>query len=174
MSIAGNISSRLSESTAQQLVKLMRQGAESFSSRSDDDLSAILRYQLAYPLSLGLKRTGKQGECDKQYCREKQTFLQLLTSKSPDIDLLKEVRSYAKACRCGDADALASPVATILYYAAIAAALIHCDTRITTLSDRELQKGLEWSASRSWVDSGVKEVLQSALAGIKKIKETKE
>jgi len=61
---------------------------------------------------------------------------------------------------------LPDEVATALYYAAIAAALIRCEERITDLDDASLRHGFQWGVEQPWGDEAVKSVLREALASI--------
>jgi len=147
------ISERLSDTTARQLLALLRQGASRQPTWADDDLSAILRYQLACPVKNAI---GSRAAAD-------QTFLELLTSRAPDLEWLRVLHRFAKASRSSGDSALPSPAATVLYYTTIAAALVRCHCRITRLSDRKLREGLEWSAARPWIDESIRSVLEDAL-----------
>jgi hypothetical protein len=57
-------------------------------------------------------------------------------------------------------------VASALYFLAIAAALVHLDTRITRLPDAELASGLKWTRARGWVDEPAGRLLCQALEKI--------
>ncbi len=157
------ISERLYDSTAQQLLALMRQGASRTPTWSDAELSAVLRYQLAHPLSKALIPAGEAGSVLASPAAVGRTVQQLLTSLTPDLELLRAVRRSAKASRRREGGALPGVVATVLYYTAIAAALVRCDAKITSLSDRKMHEGLKWSASRPWVDGSVRAILEEAI-----------
>jgi len=157
------ISERLGDSTAQQLLVLMREGASADPVWSDRDLSAVLRFQLACPLSKSIETVeatdGTEGTPDPG----RQTLRDLLTSKSPDVELLRAVRCYAKAVRTHQDGPLPNAVATVLYYTAIAAARVRCSCKITSLSDPKTREGFEWSVSRPWIDNSIRTILGKAL-----------
>lgn len=158
------ISDRLSESTARQLLALMRHGAGRQPLWTDDDLSAILRYQLASPairFTAAAKETppavGPSGD---------QTLRLLLTAASPDIEQLKAVRASAKAARKRESGPLPGPVATVLYYTAIAAALVQGGRKITSLTNCKMREGFAWCASRPWMTDSLRATLVAAVAAL--------
>jgi len=157
------ISERLCDSTARQLLELMREGVSRNPTWSDADLSAFLRYQLACPLSAVMKSSGEAGASASL----SQTLRQLLASSSPDVRQLRALRRSAKAARTRGGSMLPGPLATVLYYTAIAAALVRCDCKITSLADPRMREGIEWSASRPWIDGLVRTILEEALERMK-------
>ena len=54
-------------------------------------------------------------------------------------------------------------IATMLYFACAAAALVRCGERITRLDDTKLREGLEWAIAQSWLDGTSRELFTAAL-----------
>lgn len=160
------ISERLGDSTAQQLLVLMREGASADPVWSDRDLSAILRFRLACPLASSVATASTGGGSEETPDPGRHTLRDLLTSTTPDLELLRAVRDYAKQTRSQAGGALPNVVATVLYYAAIAAALVRCDRKITSLSDQAMRDGFRWSAARPWIAVSVRTILETAIAAV--------
>jgi hypothetical protein len=114
-----------------------------------EEAGAILRHQLGAPLLADLSAVpgaetmrlreliAGQGGAD--------TFLAQLTSSRASVELLTAIKQFARHHRDDPASPLKGAPATHLYYAAIAAAMVFCEARITQLSDEQLREGFEWS-----------------------------
>lgn len=86
------------------------------------------------------------------------TFAQLISSDAPSIDLLQRVKRFAKLAMGSDEGDLPREIAGVVYFGAIAVALVRARTRITSLSDRELRDALQWASRRSWLTESIKEL----------------
>jgi hypothetical protein len=126
-----------------------------------DELGAVYRHQMSAPVQFDL------GGIDPALCPKLQalaaaenllvrSFHDLLAHPSPPLELLRLVKDYAKANRRHRTSALPPEVATVLYYACIAAALVRCGKRITTLDDAALAKGFAWVLALGWVEEPVR------------------
>jgi len=134
---------------------------------SDADLRALLRHQLATPIQVDLR-----GLCALE--RERtvavldtggvllKSFGNLFAHPHPPVAMLRLIKDYAKVAGTGPHARLPGAVATVLYFLAISAALVKCQTRITRLSDEALRKGLEWCLSQPWVDDESRKLWQEA------------
>jgi len=133
-----------------------------------EELGQILRHQLDTPLDSDLPaRTDGSGGGTQSSTQEAgppiKTFADLLVHPAPPAQQLSLVKDFAKRNRADAAPSLPAEVATVLYYAAIGAALLRCGERITGLSDDALREGLEWSLSRPWIDERLRLVAQESL-----------
>jgi hypothetical protein len=122
---------------------------DDFANWTGDDAAAILRHQLAAPLLPDLLLVPGAEESRLRTLVQEHpnaaTFLGQLTSSQPSIDLLQAIKFFARHVHDDPANPLHGPPADILYFAAIAAAFLHVNQRITTLSDAELRIGIDWS-----------------------------
>lgn len=129
---------------------------------SKEDYPSILAHELATPLraELGalpwtLSASGRQDLwLDK-------TFAELFGHSNPPGPLLREVKDFAKGQRTRNGH-LPKEVATVLYYAAVAVARCRRGERITSLSDADLLKGIDWVLAREWIPEDLKVVLADA------------
>ena len=86
----------------------------------------------------------------------------LLAHLDPPLELLRRLKDFAKVSDKGSDEWLPPEVATALYYAAIAAALLRHRVLITDLPAAELRRGMEWAAAREWVGAEIQGVLVGA------------
>ncbi len=115
---------------------------------SQADALAALRHQLAAPLlpDLALAPGAELDRlCPRAFAHP--TFLDALTAPAPNLELLHAIKHWARHLRTDPASPLAGTPATVLYYAAIAAARLRLGQSITTLSDAQLRAGLLWAAA---------------------------
>jgi hypothetical protein len=137
---------------------------------ADDELAAILRHQLAAQLefdlgSLAAHNAGLDALGDSGRLRWAVTFAELLHEPRPALQLLEQAKRFAKACKSEPYGALPAEVATVLYFACILVARMHCDgARISALDDGALADGLRWACAQSWVDDQTRGLLAQGIA----------
>ncbi len=136
-----------------------------------DDLAAIMAHQLRASLVFDLSR------CDHDV-RERihqalledganlLTFGDLLHHPSPPADLLRLVKDFAKSRYQHPEEPLPPQVATLLYYAAIAAARLKLSERITDLADADFIPGLQWAVRQTWIDPPLRQMLGACLQAV--------
>jgi hypothetical protein len=78
------------------------------------------------------------------------TFGALFAAAHPPVALVRQVKEFAKAHRDSPRSCYPRPLATLLYCASIAAALVRCGERITSLSDDQLRQAFAWGLAQSW------------------------
>lgn len=136
-----------------------------------EDLGGLLRHQLSAPLefdpgdlSENAARRAQQAlsHCDATLG----SFRDLFQHPNPPLDLLRLTKWFAKSSRSRINSPLPREIATLLYFAAIAAAYTRCQTRITQLDDAALREGLEWGAQQCWVDDETRSLFQEALRAL--------
>jgi len=142
----------LSKTSPSQLALLMGLD-ETQSPWSEDDHAAMMRHLLDSPIP------GNPPESSAT----SQTFGRLLASHHPDVEHLRRVKEFAKSCRTNPNSDLPEDIATVLYYAAIAAARLRCSHAISQLSVAELHDGIEWALARSWLPDPLKPLFQATL-----------
>jgi hypothetical protein len=124
-----------------------------------DELAAVLRHQLAVPLHLDL-----DGAADDEAMRR--SFGDLLADPHPPVNVLDRVKLFAKAARTRADGGLPPEVATVLYYASIAAADARCGRRITRLADAALREGYEWVLAQPWAGDPCAAAVREGLAAM--------
>ena len=132
---------------------------------SPEELGIILRHQLAVPLEFDLGDLSKDSATIAgPRPMLSTTFNDLLHHRKPLLSMLQRVKRFAKACKSDPKGPLPEEVATVLYYAAVVAALLHCRQRITTLTDAALRQGVEWVLAQPWVDDLTRSLFRDALS----------
>ena len=125
----------------------------------------MLRHQLAAPLQLSLgtlsaevAHQAKEAEVDPLL-----TLEQLLNHAHPPVELLKLVKRFAKMCMRDRENPLPSEIVMLLYYASIAASMVHLERPITELTPASLHRGLAWLSIQEWVTDDVRALLRQGL-----------
>lgn len=131
------------------------------------DLEAVLEHQLAAPLETDLAgaRPGFAGwlaGLNAALRPPVATFADLFSHPAPPVELLELVKDFAKRRRSDPDGPLPEDIATVLYLAAIAAALVRRGARITRLSGDGLRHGLEWSLRQPWLDPRLRDLFERA------------
>ena len=144
-----------------------------------DEFGAILRHQLAAPIRIDLDNLERLAARNINTSAESsglalKSFGDLLEHPHPPIELLGIAKNFAKACRISPRGHIPSDVATVLYFACIAAALTRCWSRITGLSNAELADGFRWTLARPWLDDKTCVLINKALAFLDTCSETEE
>jgi hypothetical protein len=116
---------------------------------SESDLAAMMRHLLDSPLP------GKSATPHL-------TFAQILFASHPEIDQLRRVKDFAKSCRMDPENGLPEELATVLYYAAIAAARVCCGQSISQLGPVELRDGIEWALARRYLPDALGDLFRAA------------
>ena len=138
---------------------------------SDEELGAVLRHPMTLPLQVDLVNLERGLAVKVRNLAESQgltlkSFGNLLAHPHPPVELLKVTKDFAKACRLSPRGALPKEIATVLYFASIAAAMVRCRRRITGLSDAGLADGLRWILARPWLDAPTRTLLEEGLAAL--------
>ena len=133
-----------------------------------DDLAAVFRHQMSAPVQFDLAGLeSRQGEQVRVLAASQglvlKSFRDLFQHPSPPLKLLEMVKDFAKRAALSAESPLPREIATALYYAAIAAAELRCQVRITQLPDEELRRGFEWAVAQSWLDAEIRSVFSDAL-----------
>lgn len=155
-------------SRAKELAALMATGEERAHLWRPDELAAIFRHQISTPMLVDLDNFDPHAADRLKMLSEAhglllKSFADLFHHAAPPVELLKLVKDFAKANVDHPESGLPSEIATALYYLSIAAALVHLDTRISKLSDADMQRGLSWAREQSWLDARTKALLDEAL-----------
>ncbi len=90
------------------------------------------------------------------------SFADLLTAPAPPLGLLRLVKEFGKRCDADPDRPLPPEVASVLYFAAIAAAYVRHGARITALGDDALRAGVDWALAQPWLDGRLRPLFAEA------------
>jgi hypothetical protein len=154
----------LHHSNSRQLAAVLSLATDEDIAWPADDLGAVLRHQLSAPLEIDAGNmdeaavlrlvAGRRGLLVRSYG-------ELLLHQRPPLPLLRAVKSFAKRCRLARRGALPREVATVLYFAAIVAALSRCGQRISSLSTSALREGVAWVLAQPWVQDPLRGLFEA-------------
>lgn len=94
------------------------------------------------------------------------SFRQLLQHEHPPVELLRLTKEFAKQTLKDCQEKHLKELASALYYAAYAAGLTRCSTRIGSTRNPDLESGFQWAINRPWIDSLTKALLKEGSAWI--------
>jgi hypothetical protein len=153
---------------AERLFDLLGLGEDDGPQWGPDELAAIFRHQMSAPVLVDLGGFEPQKAARLRVLTEAQgllvrSFADLFRHPSPPLELLRLTKDFAKA-NLNHPEALLPPeIATVLYYASLAAALVKRNERITRLSNADLREGLTRAVMHPWLDEETKQLLIEAL-----------
>lgn len=120
------------------------------------DVADLLREQLTCSLPKGtifcdvLVMTMKQQGCDTTRL-EGQSLGDVLLNNRADIDTLRALKEGAKILAANLDSQVETALATCLYFAALASALIFHDRKLTRHSDTKLQESFSMMIEKHWM-----------------------
>ena len=94
---------------------------------------------------------------------EIQTLQELFRGPDSSLELLRQVKDFAKAHLEHPGSAWPSEVARMVYYTAIAAALVRHHARITRMAPEEIQRALQWGLAQPWATPSLRDLFQEAI-----------
>lgn len=141
-----------------------------------DELGAVLRHQLESPIEfeIALDRhplvtvdvpEGSAGDEDIS-SQGLLTVGKLLRNPHPPVAMLEQLKVFAKAQAVDPDHVIPQEIAVSLYYAAIVAALLRCDSRITELDTESLQFGLTRLLECTWLDEMTRGLFAQGLGAL--------
>ncbi len=138
---------------------------------SQEELGAVLRHQMLTPLDVDLGRLDADAAAQMRTLTRPDDprtprFADLLFHDRPPLGLLQRTKEFAKSSRSHPDSPLPVEVATVLYFAAIAAAMVRWGRRITRQGDAALRGGFEWGAALSWIDDPLRALFQEGLKAL--------
>lgn len=171
-------SAALFKSHAKDLASLMASGDERGPLWHADELAAMFRHQLSAPVLMDLGSFDARTAAQLKILSAAQglllsSFADLFSHAQPPVQLLELVKEFAKANIDHPESGLPREIATVLYYASIAAALVRLDKRISQLPDPDLLRGLRWTTEQAWLDEKTKALLAAAIGKLSGEKEAK-
>jgi hypothetical protein len=97
------------------------------------------------------------------------TFGDLFRSSHPPLQLLHLTKNFAKHHLHHPVSPIPREIATVLYYASIAAGLVRCDRYLSQLDPRDLARGLAQVLGQDWLDPQTRALLHDGLARVQSI-----
>jgi hypothetical protein len=168
----------LQDTTADQLASLLSCDTQERRVWTPEEMGAVLRHQLSLPPGAdsrdGNADPNQGGPADTlahaestsdaagAQCGTFADHWSLFASATPPLELLQAVKDSAKSAAQHADSPLPDEVATLVYFAAIAAALVYCGQRISRLDDTGLQWGFEWSLRQDWVPEQLRSLYEQA------------
>jgi hypothetical protein len=137
-----------------------------------DELGEILKHQLEAPLVFDLGTSDSQATADDPPAATDPSgtrvsnFGELFLHARPPLQLLRLTKRFAKTSDRRQANPLPEEVATVLYYAAIVAALLRHGERISRVSDSTLREGVDWVLEQEWVTGLLRGLFEEARGAI--------
>jgi hypothetical protein len=95
------------------------------------------------------------------------TFWDLLHHPAPPAELLGAVKDQAKIDRLNPSADKPPEFALLLYYGCIAVARIRIGRRITSLSEEDLRRGMNWIVRQPWIDPATRQIFLECLRQIR-------
>lgn len=136
------------------LSRLFRLDADAESCWGDVDLADIWRHQLAASLAADLELP--------ELPRSMRTFGALFELPTPPLELLEQVKQFARRAVSESPPLLPREIATMLYLVANCAAQVRLRTKISSATPASLAAQLQQALTQSWLDDGTRQLLQSA------------
>lgn len=90
------------------------------------------------------------------------TIKELLLDPKTSISIIRQIKDFSKDLSSTSRCKMEHDVANVLYYAAIAHALVYHEEKITSFSDEELQKAFLKLKREKWVIKSLVELFQKA------------
>jgi hypothetical protein len=154
--------SSIEKAGAERLARML--DAEPRAQWSPSEEAAALRQQLGAPVLPELR--GVAGvEVERLGSSAQGRLVDVLTAAVPEVELLQAVKLWARQVRGDGSSPLGESGATVIYYAAIAAARVGGKKSITGLSEAELRAGFEWARGVAGAEA-LRELFEAALKAL--------
>lgn len=136
---------------------------------SHQELAAVFRHQLSAAIEYDLRALPTGTARAAKFVASAhglllKSFADLFSHPHPPLELLTLTKDFAKAHRNWPDSPLPPEISTLLYYASIAAALLHCGQFITSLDKANVRDSFTWAAQRDWIDETTRDLFTRALA----------
>lgn len=170
-----DIHAEIRKTDPKRLVQIIKLREQSDRLWNPDELSDILKHQLSAPVDVNLSRLGRgvarraMTACAAEGLLLK-SFRDLFFHPHPPIEMLIVTKEFAKASSHHPDSPIPHEISTVLYLAAIVAALLRCGKYITDLDEAALTESLQWVLSQTWLDSDMRQLFQEGTQAIEKRK----
>jgi hypothetical protein len=123
------------------------------------DLRDVLAHQLDSDLEVELTHSVRP---------VRGTFRELFRERRPSLELLREVKSFAKRVHARPYNLPSEPY-MVLYLASIVTALVRHDRMITRMSREALLANLYWTLAQSWLDPDLASLFREGIGKLETI-----
>jgi hypothetical protein len=144
-------------SAARNWAKVLDEAADERPDWTPEELGSILRHQ--FDASLEFDSSGRI-----------RSLAELFSTPNPPLELLRQVKEFAKRNYAQAESLLPREVSLMLYFASLATALLRCRARISQLSDSELRAGFEWAVAQPWGDERLTLLFREGISALQQIK----
>jgi len=155
-----------------QLVKLWSLGSDAKNISLDEDQvkSELLRDMLAGKMPVDQAVAETLPQVLAQLCESIRPFTgdslgALLNTPETDLSVLNKIKNYTKRLSQSVGSEAEHDVTAMIYYGAIAGALVYHDQRITSFSYERLAKAFKSMLESRWIMPDLKALFQKALDG---------
>ncbi len=162
----------LDNTAASDLARIIGLGTEATPQWGDQDLTEMFAHQLSASLMDDLQNLNGV-DLDQLYAWVTSvnppitTFGDLFFHANPPIELLKQTKEYAKACRDDVSCLIPDSIASTLYYACLAVGRTRCGIWLTTMSPAAIRQGFRWAVDQPWVEPDLRSIFTQALEMLK-------
>lgn len=168
-----------SETKTYDLARMLRAGEVNEMTWSNDELGQLLQEALDEPIpsNWSMPSVSKYADSldvidDDNIPSEMETASTIIKPSKRDLILerrfsfgiVEQLKAEAKALRTEESSGVPKEVATVVYFCAIAAALVHYNKRITSLRDAKIVDAFDWCLKRSWMSPDLQSLLEQAKA----------
>jgi DNA-directed RNA polymerase specialized sigma24 family protein len=166
-SYAGTDFAELDQTTPRILAKMLEVSERREDLWDDEDLAALLRDELAQPLDTLLSQHEAAQAVPSPPSSDvppPTTLGELLQHPQPPLQTLRAVKRLARRRINTDTSFLPPDINSAIYFATIAAALVHHGERITKSDDEVLRRGFAVMLDRPWLDGTSRQLLRKGVA----------
>jgi hypothetical protein len=141
-----------------------------------NELGVVLQHQLESPLEFGT--ASSENSTTVAYVPQVSqgngatagpglgTVGDLLRDPHPPLPMLEKLKDFAKTHAVDPLQVIPQEIAALLYYAAIIAAWLRCDCRITELDSESLRLGLGRLLECTWLDEMTRKLFEEGLCKV--------
>lgn len=134
----------------------------------NEELRAILEWHLKNPQALhprrGLRPNSPHSQ-DFALAEKKnhKTLQELFDAWNTPLELLRQVKDFSKAQVEHPSSSWPAEISRLVYYVAIAVAIVRHQTRITRMTDQHILRAFQWALAQPWITPWIHELLNNSL-----------
>ena len=134
----------------------------------DQKKAELLQDRLSETLMSGsLKKSSLRKEvvdlCTMAGIVSSEPIKNLLANPQTDIELFKKIKRHGKSLSEKSSSEIEHETANVIYYAAIAAALVIHDKKITQFSYKDLRKAYSFFIQTAWISNDLKKLFEKVI-----------